>query len=86
MVQILPTVAREIEQGPSPCCDAPLVYVSPPDGYECRECGEAYVVSDDGTEDDVDEGGDPEHCQVELSSGDRAGEMCGRERPCRFHD
>lgn len=26
-----------------------------------------------------------ETCSVELSSGDRAGETCGRERPCPYH-
>jgi hypothetical protein len=25
-------------------------------------------------------------CDVELSSGDRAGERCGRDRPCPYHD
>ena len=29
---------------------------------------------------------DADTCLVELTYGDRAGEPCGRDRPCRFHD
>lgn len=35
-------------------------------------------------EDDADD--KPDICQVILTSGDREGELCGRDRPCRFHD
>lgn len=29
---------------------------------------------------------DADTCQEVIESGDRAGEVCGRDRPCRFHD
>lgn len=44
----------------------------------------------DAVETRPDSGGsdsdDADTCQEVLTSGDREGEICGRDRPCRFHD
>ena len=45
MTKINPTTAYQVEQpDESPCCGVPLELVSPPLGYECRECGEEYTL------------------------------------------
>lgn len=73
MTAIPPSTTYEIEQpDESPCCEADLVLVSPPIGYECRECYTTYTL--DTVDDDT--------CQVVKTDG----EVCGRDRPCRFHD
>lgn len=43
--------------------------------------------SADGTVDtsDGDDDADSGECEVILTSGEREGEPCGRELPCRFH-
>jgi len=72
MTTILPTTVDAMEGDErSPCCDAPLILVSPPQGYECRECTERYDLQDG-----------PETC--DTVKGD--GEVCGRELPCPYHD
>lgn len=79
MTRIPPTTTYQIEQPDrSPCCETDLVLVSPPIGYECRECGETYTLATGAADDDGT-------CTVELTSGQRAGEPCGRDLPCRFH-
>ncbi|QLG62827.1 hypothetical protein [Halorarum salinum] len=72
MTDVLPTTVHNLERDDrSPCCDAQLVLVSPPNGYECRECYERY---------DLDDG--PDQCQTVMDNG----EVCGRDRPCQYHD
>lgn len=64
MTAIPPTTTYQIEQpDESPCCGADLVLVSPPIGYECRECGETYTLDEAGGEDT------DEICGAELASG-----------------
>lgn len=75
MTKIPPTTTYQIDQpDTSPCCDAPLDLVSPPIGYECRECMQTYhkPANVDGTTDT---------CDTVMSSGD----VCGRELPCQYH-
>lgn len=73
MTQIPPTTAYEIDRpDASPCCDAPLELVSPPLGYECRECLAEYSLPA------VDES---ELCETVMDNG----EVCGRELPCQYH-
>lgn len=42
------------------------------DGERCPDCTDAEA-----------EPGEPDTCQVELSTGDG---VCGRDRPCPYHD
>lgn len=70
----------------SPCCDARLVLTSPPLGYECRECMREFNLADGTEQGERETDDDADTCPVELTSGERAGEVCGRDRPCRFHD
>lgn len=85
MVRVPPTTSQSVAPDDrSPCCDADLIYVSPPRGYECRECGERYT----STETDADEMSESDGgtCTETLTSGTRAGEPCGRDLPCPYHD
>lgn len=76
MTHIPPTTAIDIDADDNcPECDAALELVSPPHGYECRDCGREYHI---GAEDDSGEAGT---CETELS----AGGICGRELPCPYH-
>lgn len=77
MTSIPPTTTYEIE-APDACpeCGAQVELVSPPIGYECRDCMQEFTLAD------VDE---LNTCQEVLTTGDRAGEVCGRDLPCRFH-
>lgn len=56
---------------------------------ENGESGPSGGATDEtGTGSDADDAADEpaETCQHELTSGDRAGEVCGRDRPCPYHD
>lgn len=46
------------------------------------------TISYELAEDDLSDYGEStaEYCQETLTSGDRAGEVCGEEKPCRWHD
>lgn len=68
------------------CFDGPArAAPSALEGDRCPECTDADAESDE-PEDDGDEVVEHDTCQEVLTSGDREGEVCGRDRPCRFHD
>lgn len=81
MTSIPPTTTYEIE-APDECpeCGAQVELVSPPIGYECRDCMREFTlaeVNDEGevATDDVDT------CQEVMTNG----EICGRDLPCQYH-
>lgn len=81
MTRIQPTTAIDMDKaGRSPCCDATLELASPPNVYECRECTRRY---DTALEEQGESGeSETDTCEVVLGTGD----VCGRERPCQYHD
>lgn len=82
MTDVQPTTVYELERKDrSPCCDAQLVLASPPNGYECRECYESYNLSD-GAASPESEPSEETECPEVMTNGD----VCGRERPCQYHD
>lgn len=69
----------------SPCCDTRLRLASPPLGYECVECLQPFDLdAKPGADADPDgsEGEGADTCEETKNDG----EVCGRDRPCQYHD
>ena len=84
MTYIPPTTALDIDADDNcPECDARLSLVSPPHGYECDGCGREYHIEGDSSDggDEAAQNG-AETCQVKMTNG----EICGRDKPCQYHD
>lgn len=80
MPEVPPTTAIDQDAGQSPCCDVNLILSSPPNIYECRECGRRY----DRDADDDEPEAEADTCQATTAAGDPCDNPAGDDGYCHL--